>query len=263
MGFEIPASSLSLRNDSRALRRWSRMKPPRSCSRVSIDSNDSVLIPRVPATCRSAISRSIASMTSCICAARSDSSRSNARSASSVDVELVERRAPAGSRAWCRRRAPRDRRASAARWSADRPRAAPGCRRSANAPTPRSGSAGDPRRDPRRCRRARAALSRPRGSRCEPARAAGSTRVRARPRALFLHRAELVERNGSRAPSRSRDRVVAGCVPSESLPDDSRMDLARTHVGTGRTSRWRSGSGYRGIPTGSRGADPVRASIRR
>src|SRR6266511_5819997 len=31
-GFEMPASSLSLRSDSRALRRWSRMNSPRSCS---------------------------------------------------------------------------------------------------------------------------------------------------------------------------------------------------------------------------------------
>ena len=37
-GFEMPASSLSFRSDSRALRRWSRMKSPRSCRRVSSES---------------------------------------------------------------------------------------------------------------------------------------------------------------------------------------------------------------------------------
>src|SRR5262249_3310291 len=41
-GFEMPASSLSLRNDSRALRRWSRMNSPRS---LSLDSRSGVIRP--------------------------------------------------------------------------------------------------------------------------------------------------------------------------------------------------------------------------
>ena len=124
-GFEMPASSLSLRNESRALRRWSRMNPPRSCSRVSSDSNDSGISPSPrPAGPRSR-ARSCRSLRESRCAGRRARARTRADARSSTPAR---RRATTGdARAWCRRRAPRGRRASGARDRARRA-AGRGCR---------------------------------------------------------------------------------------------------------------------------------------
>ena len=231
-GFEMPASSLSLRSDSRALRRWSRMKSPRSCSRVSSESSDSVSHPAVPATRRSAITRSIASITTCICARRSESSRSKLRSA-------VERRRRARRAAEPGSFASVVSTTSCSRWSGhcelDRGRIGRGRaarrRRSSSGRTPRSGSGAGRRRDRRPSRRARAAPARPRGSPCAPARAAGSTRARARP-ARTLRASRAARRAiGVELGRVARARAGAGRVPWQSLPGNGARSGYR---GTGR-----------------------------
>ena len=230
----MPASSLSLRSDSRALRRWSRMNSPRSCSRVSSESSDSGFIPR---SRRPAGPRSRARARRSRRAARGAGRRARARSRaarSSVDVELV-----VGEHRQVReRRVDDELLAAVGPVQLDRRRvgaARHACRRDVERPDSALRMRG---RSATRSSTRAAALApraaRPRGSPCAPARAGGSTRPSVSNSAhSSAHRAQVVER---RAPAsdatgiQDRGSVVMRSTAGQAT---ARLTVAPGRSGTG------------------------------